>query len=254
MKNNQPKKYVVFGATGNTGRQMLPLLLEAGHYVRVFVRTPSKLLIQHVNLEIVQGDINDKQAVRDTIKGMDAVISLVGGPLGDKSYKGGLLLPFIKTVHEAMRANGINKLLLQTGAASKIKGEKFNFLRDIIVKKIDGPLRGDHGVHIDNDAAINYLESNANDIDWIITRPPLLVDEFSMGKVIGLDELPWPPKITFIDMAAYNVHLLGDEKAIKTAKYVGYPQTTFHLPSYAGYIISILALLVVGILYYLFSN
>jgi uncharacterized protein YbjT (DUF2867 family) len=45
MKNNQPKKYVVFGATGNTGRQMLPLLLEAGHYVRVFVRTPSKLLI-----------------------------------------------------------------------------------------------------------------------------------------------------------------------------------------------------------------
>jgi hypothetical protein len=55
-------------------------------------------------------------------------------------------------------------------------------------------------------------------------------------------------------MAAYNVHLLGDEKAIKTAKYVGYPQTTFHLPSYAGSIISILALLVVGILYYLFSN
>jgi uncharacterized protein YbjT (DUF2867 family) len=254
MKNNQPKKYVVFGATGNTGKQMLPLLLDAGHSVRAFVRTPSKLSIQHSNLEIVQGDINDKQAVRDTIKGMDAVISLVGGPLRDKSYKGGLLLPFIKTVHEAMRANGANKLLLQTGAASKIKGEKFNLLRDIIVKKIDGPLRGDHGVHIDNDAAINYLESNANDIDWIITRPPLLVDEFSTGKVIGLDKIPWPPKITFKDMAAYNVHLLGDEKAVKTAKYVGYPQTTFHLPSYAGYIISILALLVVGIFYYLFSN
>ena len=254
MNNNQPKKHVVFGATGNTGKQMLPLLLEAGHSVRVFLRTPSKLLIQHVNLEIVQGDITNPKTVRDAIKGMDAVISLVGGPLRDKSYKGGLLLPFIKTVHEAMRANGINKLLLQTGAASKIKGEKFNFLRDIIVKKIDGPLRGDHGVHIDNDAAINYLESNANDIDWIITRPPLLVDEFSMGKVIGLDELPWPPKITFIDMAAYNVHLLGDEKAIKTAKYVGYPQTTFHLPSYAGYIFSALALVLVIIFYYLFSH
>ena len=254
MNNNQPKKHVVFGATGNTGKQMLPLLLEAGNSVRVFLRTPSKLLIQHVNLEIVQGDITNPKTVRDAIKGMDAVISLVGGPLRDKSYKGGLLLPFIKTVHEAMRANGINKLLLQTGAASKIKGEKFNFLRDIIVKKIDGPLRGDHGVHIDNDAAISYLESNANDIDWIITRPPLLVDEFSMGKVIGLDELPWPPKITFIDMAAYNVHLLGDEKAIKTAKYVGYPQTTFHLPSYAGYIFSALAMVLVIIFYYLFSH
>jgi uncharacterized protein YbjT (DUF2867 family) len=254
MNNSQAKKYVVFGATGNTGREMLPLLLDAGHLVRAFARTPSKLSIHHSNLEIVQGDITNPKAVRDAIKGMEAVISLVGGPLRDKSYKGGLLLPFIKTVHEAMRANGINKLVLQTGGASKIKGEKFNFLRDIIVKKIDGPLRGDHGVHIDNDAAINYLESNANDIDWIITRPPLLVDESSTGKVIGLDKLPWPPKITFKDMAAYNVHLLGDEKAIKTAKYVGYPQTTFHLPSYAGYIISTLALLVVGILYYLFSN
>jgi hypothetical protein len=75
-----------------------------------------------------------------------------------------------------------------------------------------------------------------------------------MGKVIGLDELPWPPKITFIDMAAYNVHLLDDEKAIKTAKYVGYPQTTFHLPSYAGYIFSALALVLVGIFYYFFSH
>jgi uncharacterized protein YbjT (DUF2867 family) len=254
MNNNQAKKYVVFGVTGNTGRQMLPLLLEAGHSVRAFVRTPSKLSIQHANLEIVQGDISDKQAVRNSIKGMDAVISLVGGPLGEKTYKGGLLLPYIKAVHGAMRANGINKLLLQTGGASKIKGEKFNFLRDIVVKKIDGPLRGDHGVHIDNDAAINYLESNANDIDWIITRPPLLVDESSMGKVIGLDKLPWPPKITFKDMAAYNVHLLDDKKAIKTAKYMGYPQTAFHLPSYAGYIFLTLALVLVGIFYYLFSN
>ena len=41
-----------------------------------------------------------------------------------------------------------NILLLQTGDASKIKGEKFNFLRDIIIKKNDDPLKGNHEVPI----------------------------------------------------------------------------------------------------------
>jgi uncharacterized protein YbjT (DUF2867 family) len=254
MNNNQAKKYVVFGATGNTGKEMLPLLLAAGHSVRVLLRTPGKLAITHPNLEIVQGDITDQQAVQKVIQGMDAVVSLVGGPLGDKTYKGGLLLPYIKTVHEAMRANGIKKLLLQTGAASKIKGEKFNFLRDIIVKKIDAHLRGDHGVHLDNDAAINYLAHHAQDINWVITRPPLLLDEPSMGQVVGLDQLPWPPKATFKDLAVYNVGLLSDHKEIKTAKYVGYAQTAFHLPSYAGYLVSVIALVFMSIIYNLFTN
>lgn len=48
-------KLVVFGATGGTGIQIVEQALAAGHTVTAFLRTPSKLSIQHSNLVLFQG-------------------------------------------------------------------------------------------------------------------------------------------------------------------------------------------------------
>lgn len=86
--NINARHYGVFGATGNTGQELVPLLLKAGHSVRAFVRSPAKVRFTHQRLEVIKGDITDTMAVRNAIKGTDGVISLVGGPLHDKSYQG----------------------------------------------------------------------------------------------------------------------------------------------------------------------
>ena len=239
-----PKLYVVFGATGNTGKRVVPLLLAAGHSVRAFARSPGKLQVSHDRLQVVQGDVGDAEAVRAAIKGAQAVISLVGGPLGDKSFHGGVLPPFIKAVHVGMREHGVKRLLVQTGAASVVRGEKFNFLKHVLVRQIDGRKRGDHGCHVDNDEAIRYLETSGGDIEWMVTRPPLIVAKPSEGKkVVALDVMPWPPVVTFEDLAAYTVSLVGDDKAVKTAQYCGYPLTSvIHPPSVAGYVVAMVAI------------
>ena len=239
-----PKLYVVFGATGNTGKRVVPLLLAAGHSVRAFARSPGKLQVSHDRLQVVQGDVGDTEAVRAAIKGAQAVISLVGGPLGDKSFHGGVLPPFIKAVHVGMREHGVKRLLVQTGAASVVRGEKFNFLKHVLVRQIDGRKRGDHGCHVDNDEAIRYLETSGGDIEWMVTRPPLIVAKPSEGKkVVALDVMPWPPVVTFEDLAAYTVSLVGDDKAVKTAQYCGYPLTSvIHPPSVAGYVVAMVAI------------
>ena len=239
-----PKLYVVFGATGNTGKRVVPLLLAAGHSVRAFARSPGKLQVSHDRLQVVQGDVGDTEAVRAAIKGAQAVISLVGGPLGDKSFHGGVLPPFIKAVHVGMREHGVKRLLVQTGAASVVRGEKFNFLKHVLVRQIDGRKRGDHGCHVDNDEAIRYLETSGGDIEWMVTRPPLIVAKPSEGKkVVALDVMPWPPVVTFEDLAAYTVSLVGDDKAVKTAQYCGYPLTSvIHPPSVAGYVVATVAI------------
>ncbi|MFT5073889.1 MAG: putative NADH-flavin reductase [Patiriisocius sp.] len=238
------KLYVVFGATGNTGKRVIPLLLAAGHSVRVFARSPGKLQISHDRLQVVQGDVGDAEAVRSAIKGAQAVISLVGGPLGDKSFHGGVLPPFIKAVHAGMLAHGVKRLLVQTGAASVVRGEKFNFLKHVLVRQIDGRKRGDHGCHVDNDEAIRYLETSAGDIEWMVTRPPLILAKPSEGKrVVALDVIPWPPVVTFEDLAAYTVSMVDDDKAVKTSRYCGYPLTSaIHPPSVAGYVASTVAI------------
>jgi putative NADH-flavin reductase len=246
-----PKLYIVFGATGNTGKRVVPLLLAAGHSVRAFVRSPGKLQISHERLQIVQGDVGDAEAVRAAIKGVQAVISLVGGPLGDKSFHGGVLPPFIKAVHAGMREHGVKRLLVQAGAASVVRGEKFNFLKHVLVRQIDGRTRGDHGCHIDNDEAISYLETSARDIEWMVTRSPLIVAKPSEGKrVVALDIMPWPPVVTFEDMAAYTVSLIDDDKAVKTSKYCGYALTSaIHPPSFAGYVASTVAIVLAYLIY-----
>ena len=77
--NINARHYVVFGATGNTGQELVPLLLKAGHSVRAFVRSPAKVRFTHQRLEVIKGDITDTMDVRNAIKGTDGVISLVGG-------------------------------------------------------------------------------------------------------------------------------------------------------------------------------
>ena len=71
----------VYGATGGTGRRLVPLLLAAGHRVRVLARTPSDVA-GAANLEVLQGDATDAAAVARAAEGADVLVSCLGGKPG----------------------------------------------------------------------------------------------------------------------------------------------------------------------------
>lgn len=77
-------KITVFGATGRTGREVVRLALERGYNVVAFVRDSRKVNIENPQLEVVQGELNNKEALRATLKGSDCVISALG-PAGNPS-------------------------------------------------------------------------------------------------------------------------------------------------------------------------
>ena len=56
-------KLVVFGATGNTGRNVVEQALEAGHEVTAVARKPPALKISHARLEVLRGDVMDPDSV-----------------------------------------------------------------------------------------------------------------------------------------------------------------------------------------------
>jgi uncharacterized protein YbjT (DUF2867 family) len=72
---------LVTGATGYIGGRLVPRLLEAGHTVRVFARSPQKLegVPWHADVEVVQGDLGDAAAVRTAVDGVEAVYYLAHG-------------------------------------------------------------------------------------------------------------------------------------------------------------------------------
>jgi putative NADH-flavin reductase len=58
------------------------MALKNGYAVKALVRTPAKLGLQHPNLQVVQGDLTDSAKVEETIRGTDAVVSLIGAASG----------------------------------------------------------------------------------------------------------------------------------------------------------------------------
>jgi NADH dehydrogenase len=68
------------GGTGYVGRAVLEHLLRHEHEVRVLVRTPSRVgwLGDRGGVEVVEGDLHDREALRTLAQGAGAVVHLVG--------------------------------------------------------------------------------------------------------------------------------------------------------------------------------
>lgn len=71
----------VFGGTGAIGRLVIGQLLDQGHHVTTYVRDPAKLDRTDEDLRVVEGQLGDAAAVRETVRGSDAVISALGPSL-----------------------------------------------------------------------------------------------------------------------------------------------------------------------------
>ncbi|WP_206957045.1 NAD(P)H-binding protein [Trinickia acidisoli] len=65
--------YLVTGANGTVGSQVLAQLLEAGHAVRAYVRSPEKLAQWGDRIEIAVGDYNSPDAFSAALEGVDGV-------------------------------------------------------------------------------------------------------------------------------------------------------------------------------------
>ncbi|TMA20652.1 MAG: NAD-dependent epimerase/dehydratase family protein [Deltaproteobacteria bacterium] len=67
-------KLLVTGATGFLGSTLVPMLVEAGHDVRVLARSPVTI----AGVEVVKGDVRDAAAVTRALEGREALYHLAG--------------------------------------------------------------------------------------------------------------------------------------------------------------------------------
>lgn len=72
-------KVLVIGATGYVGGRLVPVLLDAGHTVRVMARTPARALRHGWSdrVELVAGDVLEPESLTAAFEGCDAVYHLV---------------------------------------------------------------------------------------------------------------------------------------------------------------------------------
>jgi putative NADH-flavin reductase len=100
----------VFGANGGVGRHVVTQAVDRADQVVAYVRNPVKLDITHPNLTVVAGELTDRDGVRRAVNGADVVISALGPSL-DRKATGMPLVDGIRTIVEAMQAEGVERYI-----------------------------------------------------------------------------------------------------------------------------------------------
>ncbi|MDT0169997.1 SDR family oxidoreductase [Pseudarthrobacter sp. BRE9] len=74
-----PKTVLVTGATGYIGGRLVPRLLEAGHTVKVLVRSPDKIagVPWRDKVDVVESSLDDGDALREALAGVEVFYYLV---------------------------------------------------------------------------------------------------------------------------------------------------------------------------------
>lgn len=158
----------LFGASGAAGRIVLDQALAAGHAVTAYVRDAAKLGISSPQLTVIEGQLDDAEAIDRAIAGQDAVISLLG-PKGDSAG-----LPVSKgtaLIVAAMRRHGVRRLIATATPSASDPNDRFSLPFALAVTMIRTLARGAY----DDILATAEVVRNSG-LDWTLARLPMLAD------------------------------------------------------------------------------
>jgi|SRR3989344_173861 len=153
-------KIAIFGATGSTGKELVKQALEQRYEITILVRNPQKISFDSDGLNIVKGDVLNKDDVSKTVRGNNAVIVALGVKPPSKTK---LVGPGTKNIIEAMKAQNVKRIVIESAGFMDDAVRKDNFLISILTKTFMRGLYADKLVQ----------ESTVRDsgLEWVIVRP-----------------------------------------------------------------------------------
>ncbi len=204
-------KIIVFGASGNTGRQLVEQALEAGYEVVAYVRNPSKLNISNEHLTVIQGELSDAALIESAIKGTSAVLSALGPRGGSKNKP---LTHGMQNIIAAMKNQGVRRLIMTSTLSAKDSKDKPDFRTKAMVNLVKTTM---HAAYED---IVSVAETvRASDLDWTIVRLAILNNKPKSGKVkvgyVGTGEVK--TQIRRADIADFMLKQIEDTKYLREA-------------------------------------
>lgn len=137
---------LVTGATGYVGGRLVPRLLDRGYQVRCIVRSPEKIEHRpwrnHDNLEVIQADVRDQEAVISAMRECRCAYYLVhsmiaaGGKYAEKD------LELARAFREASEQAGLERIIYLGGLGELGEGlsKHLRSRREVEYELSDGPV------------------------------------------------------------------------------------------------------------------
>ena len=208
-------KAAVFGAAGGIGKYAVQHALKKGYTVNAFVRNPAKLTITHENLNLIKGEINDLESVKEAINGCDAVIWCVGIPM--KKYEGTPSLDGHKIMLKAMNECGITRLIDWATPSVTFEKDKKSF-----ITVVPGIVAGIALKQAKNEMiAIGELVSKSG-LDWTMVR---FMDpkntSYADNVKVGYGDVKMSFAISREDIGAFMVEQVESRKYVRSMPIIG---------------------------------
>ncbi|MBF6321325.1 NAD(P)-dependent oxidoreductase [Nocardia cyriacigeorgica] len=201
-------RIAIFGATGTLGRHVLERALRQGHEVTILTRDASRVASTHDNLRVVEGDVLDPAAVDGAVAGQEAVLICLGN-----GRKGVVRAEGTRTVIEAMRRNGVKRLICQSTLGVGDSRDNLNFLWKYVLFGL--VLRPAYNDHVRQEEHVR-----ASDLDWTIVRPSAFTDGPATGTYrqgFTGNEAGLSLKISRADIAEFMLDQLTDRTSLHRA-------------------------------------
>ena len=207
-------KIFLLGATGPTGQQIVSLALQQGHEITAFVRNPSKLSQNDTRLRTVTGDIFDSEALSNTMKGYDLVISALG--VGKNLKPDGLITRATTALIPAMKKAGLQRVIFLSAFGVGDTIEQATLIFKIIFKTF---LRS---IYADKKVATEQLKGSG--LQWTLISPVLLTDGPRTGgyRIGEKLELKGMAKISRADVAEFMLREANDNRWIQKEVILSY--------------------------------
>jgi len=213
-----PHTIALFGATGKTGRHVLAQALAAGHSVQALARNPQALSAESANageqLVVIGGDVLDAAAVRETVRGADAVISVFGQIKGSPHT---LQTDGTQHIVDAMADEGIRRIISLSGGGLPAEQHDHPKVPDMIIRFLLQRLAPQ--VLADAKGHLEVLRHSG--LDFTVVRGPRLTDAPATGSYrVGWVGVNASTQIARADLARFILTQLDDTTFVHELPFV----------------------------------
>lgn len=194
--------YVVFGATGRTGRFIAEGLIKAGHAVTAPGRRDPAI----AGVTFRQTDLMDAVQVRAAVQGADAAISALASDKGN---------PVCSTLATALADIEVLRFVTIAGGGVDAPGDNKGFMDKAIgwlMRRLVPAMLADR------QREFGILQSSR--LRWTMIRPPMLTDKPATGRWQITHDRPASKQIARADLASAAIAIAADDALARRAPFV----------------------------------
>ena len=166
---------LLLGGTGAIGQILVPDLLEAGHILTLYARSPQKLseaVRADQRVKVVQGEILDSDALLRALDGVDAVVSLLGPTLSGHPADKPISRCYSFLIGH-MRTLGIKRIIALGTISQTDPNDRFDIVMWLFKQSMGLFYRRALAEVL---ACADVIRGEGADLEWTIPRCPALTN------------------------------------------------------------------------------